>query len=127
MKILVVDDEYIIRRLLSEVLNDWGHQVTVVDNGYEAVRMAKKTSFDIIFSDVHMPEMTGLEVVTLIRKFDQKVTIVMMDSYPDSLSELAKEKGAITCVHKPFDLDEIKEIIKGVKEGVYGREKVGVR
>jgi len=126
MKILVLDDEYIIRQLLREVLNDWGHQVTVVDNGYEAVKLAKNNSFDILFSDVHMPEITGLEVLTLIRKFDKKVTIVMMDSFPDSLSEIAKERGAITCIHKPFSLDEIKEIINEVKEGIHGGEKIEV-
>ena len=126
MKILVLDDEQIIRQLLSEVLNDWGHQVTAIENGYEAVRLAKQNSYDIIFSDVHMPEITGLEVVTLIRKFDQRVIVVMMDSFPDSLSELAKERGAITCIHKPFALEEIKDIIQEVKEGICGGEKIEV-
>lgn len=125
MKILIVDDELIIRKLFSEVLLEDGHQVHCASNGLEAVGKVKEEKYDLIFSDVHMPRMNGLEAVKIIKKMDKKVVIVMMDSFPDLMSELAQEEGAITCIHKPFELKEIRDIIKEVeaKEG----EKIEIR
>ena len=122
MKILVSDDELIIRKLLQDILTNDGHEVLLAKNGGEAVDQARKNAFDLIISDVHMPDITGLEVVTTIREFDQKVAIVMMDSFPDMLSQLAQEKGAITCMHKPFALEELRSIIREVEEKMYGPE-----
>jgi len=120
MKILVVDDELIIRKLLYEILTNEGHEVLLAKNGGEAVDQARRNAFDLIISDVHMPDITGLEVVTTIREFDQKVTIVMMDSFPDELSQLAQERGALTCIHKPFALEELRSIVREVEEKIYG-------
>lgn len=116
MRILVVDDEAIIRHLLTDVLKDYGHQVVAVENGKEAVEQAKESDFDLVFSDVHMPILNGLETIKIIRKLDKKISIVMMDSFPDLLSELAQEEGAITCIHKPFELKEIREILERLSE-----------
>lgn len=115
MKILVVDDEAIIRHLLTDVLKDDQHQVVAVENGKQAVEKVKESSFDLVFSDVHMPVLNGLETVKVIRSLNKKIVIVMMDSFPDLLSELAQEEGAITCIHKPFELKEIREILKNIE------------
>ncbi len=116
MKILVVDDEAIIRHLLTDVLKDDQHQVVAVENGKEAVDKVKDSNFDLILSDIHMPVLNGLEMIKKIRTLDKNITIVMMDSFPDLLSELAQEEGAITCIHKPFELKEIREILKKTQE-----------
>ena len=116
MRILVVDDEAIIRHLLTDVLKDDQHLVVAVENGKEAVDKVKDSSFDLIFSDVHMPVLNGLEMVKKIRTIDKNITIVMMDSFPDLLSELAQEEGAISCIHKPFELKEIREILKNLPD-----------
>ena len=111
-----MDDEAIIRHLLTDVLKDDQHQVVSVENGKEAVDRVKNSRFDLIFSDVHMPVLNGLEMVKKIRTIDKDITIVMMDSFPDLLSELAQEEGAITCIHKPFELKEIREILKNLPD-----------
>ena len=126
MKILVVDDEEIIRRLLWDVLLDDGHEVACANNGREAVIKVKQENFDIIFSDVHMPEMNGLEAVKIIRKLDKKVIIVMTDSFPDVMSVLAQEEGAITCIHKPFELQEIRDIIREAEGENQGGEEIEI-
>ncbi len=127
MRILVVDDEQIIRKLLSEVLLEDGHQVSCACNGVKAIEKVREEKFDLIFSDVHMPEMNGLEAVKIIKRMDEKVVIVMMDSFPDLMSKLAQEEGAITCIHKPFELQEIRDIIKKVGSREEKDEKIEIR
>lgn len=123
MRILVVDDEAIIRHLLTDVLKDDQHQVVAVENGKEAVDKVKDSPFDLIFSDVHMPVLNGLEMVKKIRTIDKNIIIVMMDSFPDLLSELAQEEGAITCIHKPFELKEIREVLKNFPDSKKSKEE----
>jgi two-component system response regulator AtoC len=122
MRILVVDDEAIIRHLLTDIFKEDGHKVIAVENGKEAVEKVKESRFDLVFSDVHMPVLNGLETIKIIRNLDKNISIVMMDSFPDLLSELAQEEGAITCIHKPFELKEIREVLEKLPD--LGKEKV---
>ncbi len=115
MKILVADDDPIIRKLLFEVLTSDGHQVIATENGVEALKEAQKQSFELMFLDVHMPIMNGLETLISIRNQFPGMAVAMMDSYPDQLVRQAQGEGALTCIHKPFDLNEIREIIEGVR------------
>jgi two-component system response regulator (stage 0 sporulation protein F) len=64
--------------------------------------------------DVHMPLMNGLETLIKIRQLFPRMAVAMMDSYPDHLVREAESRGALTCLHKPFDLEEIREIIQQV-------------
>jgi two-component system response regulator (stage 0 sporulation protein F) len=114
MKILVVDDDPIIRKLLLEVLTNDGHQVAVAKNGLEGLNLARRQPFQLVFMDVHMPIMNGLEALISIRNLYPKMAVAMMDSYPDQLVRQAESKGALTCMHKPFDLNEIREVIEEV-------------
>jgi CheY-like chemotaxis protein len=124
MKILVADDDPIIRKLLSEVLTNDGHQVTVTENGYEALKKIQTQAFELIFMDVHMPVMNGLETLISIRRLRPDMAVAMMDSYPDQLVRQAENKGALTCIHKPFDLGEIREVIKGIEKKLHRERKV---
>lgn len=114
MKILVVDDDPIIRKLLLEVLTNDGHQVTVAKNGLEGLNLVRRQPFQLVFMDVHMPIMNGLEALISIRNLYPEMAVAMMDSYPDQLVRQAESKGALTCMHKPFDLNEIREVIEEV-------------
>jgi CheY-like chemotaxis protein len=119
MKILVADDDPIIRKLICEVLREDGHQVSAVANGAEAVKAAQRDEFELLFSDVHMPVMNGLETLRTMRSISPNLPVVMMDSYPDQLVNQAQNEGALTCIHKPFDLKEIREVIEKVKNLCY--------
>ncbi|MBN1521600.1 MAG: response regulator [Candidatus Aureabacteria bacterium] len=116
MRILIVDDEIIIRALLLDVLKSDGHEVDAVGNGYDALKLAKKNDYDIIFSDVHMPEMNGYELLTQIKSHHPQMAVVMMDSYPEELSERCMRDGAFHCVHKPFDISELRKVIKSIED-----------
>jgi CheY-like chemotaxis protein len=115
MRILVADDDPIIRKLLFEVLTSDAHQVTVTENGLEALKEAQKQPFELIFLDVHMPIMNGLETLISIRKLYPEMAVAMMDSYPDQLVRQAQREGALTCIHKPFDLKEIRGVIEKIE------------
>lgn len=117
--VLVADDEDVMRSLFIDLLTERGYEVVAVKNGREALEKAKKIDFAIAFIDVHMPVMNGVEALKAIKKIKPQMVIVMMDSFPDALIEQAKKEGAITCIHKPF---EIKEVIKVIEEVVEQRK-----
>lgn len=124
MRILVADDDPIIRKLLSEVLTSDGHQVTVTENGLQALEEAQKQSFQLVFMDVHMPVMNGLETLISIRSLHPEVVVAMMDSYPDQLVRQAESKGAMTCIHKPFDLNEVRKVIEEAESTIHKERSI---
>jgi CheY-like chemotaxis protein len=116
MKILVADDDPVIRKLLCQVLSEDGHKVSPVTNGAEAIGKVQKEDFELLLLDVHMPVMNGLETLRTMRSTFPQLPVVMMDSYPDQLVKQAENEGALTCIHKPFDLKELREVIEKVKK-----------
>ncbi len=119
--ILIVDDEEIIRSLFTDLLSEEGCEVTCAANGKESIERVKEKSFQIAFIDVHMPIMNGVETVRAIRELSPSTEIVMMDSFPDIFLEQDLKEGAIACIHKPFNIHEVIDIVKeilGTKEKV---------
>ncbi len=110
------------RSLFTDILQDRGHQVTTVANGREAKEKTRDMFFHIAFIDVHMPLMNGVQTLRAIREVSPNTVIVMMDSFPDILIEEAEREGAITCIHKPFN---IREVIEVIEEAAQRREKIG--
>ena len=107
--ILVVDDEEIMRRLFTDILQDQGYTVTTVCHGKEAQEKVGETFFDIAFVDVHMPVMDGIKTLHMLRQISPKTAVVMMDSMPRALLE--EFEGAVSCIHKPFNIKEIKSVV----------------
>jgi CheY-like chemotaxis protein len=121
IKILVVDDEEVMRSLFTDILQDRGYMVVTVCNGREAQEKARDTFFHVAFVDVHMPVMNGVETLRAIKEINPRTAIVMMDSFPDVLLDEAEREGAVSCIHKPFD---IKEVIEVIEEAIERKEKV---
>jgi CheY-like chemotaxis protein len=114
LKILVVDDTLVIRQFLEEVLTDIGFEVDLAEDGRVGYELALKGNYVLILSDVHMPVMNGEEMVRKIKKSRPDIPIIMTDSYPDKLAQKAARAGAICCLAKPFDLEELRDKIKMV-------------
>jgi CheY-like chemotaxis protein len=131
MRILVADDDPVIRKLLCQVLAEDGHEISSATNGAEAIAQIQRSAgpggedFELLLLDVHMPVMNGLETLRTVRDIFPRISVVMMDSYPDHLVHQAQNEGAWTCIHKPFDLDEIREIIERVKRLICQERKIG--
>ena len=139
MKILIVDDERSIRNSLKEILTDEGYDVDVAENGVSACAMVEKEKYDVIFCDIKMPEMDGVETLTRLIAMGIDSAVVMISGHGDI--ETAVEcikKGAFDFIQKPLDLNRILITIKNAKEKVhlvketrilkkkvYGQEMVG--
>tara|TARA_B110000285_G_scaffold73409_1_gene84669 strand:+ start:1609 stop:2784 length:1176 start_codon:yes stop_codon:yes gene_type:complete len=107
-KILIIDDEAPIRASLREILEYEGYQVQEAENGIEGVRLATKFSYDVIFCDIKMPEMDGMEVLEALSDKMTKTCVVMISGH--GTVEAAVEslkKGAYDFIQKPLDLNRI--------------------
>ena len=116
--ILVVDDEFAIREPLKGLLEDRGYKVTIAEDGHAAIEMAKKTHFDIMFIDVVMPGIDGLQTLEEIKKVDPKTKVIVMTGQDvENLTEKAISRGASTCIPKPIDdMDELLQLLRTIKE-----------
>jgi len=112
-KILVVDDEAYTRVFFYELLKEEGYRVTIAEDGRRAIETARKGSFDLVFLDVRMPDIDGVETCKAIKKTSPKTIVIMMSGYPveDEVREALK-LGASDYVAKPFDPDEIMDITR---------------
>ena len=117
--ILVVDDLRRIRLTLGVILEDEGHNVVMVENGYQAIEAVRKTHFDAIFMDIKMPGIDGVQTFREVKKIDPKAAVIMMTAYSvEDLVKEALEEGAYTVVYKPFDIDRIIAIIEELLKDV---------
>ena len=114
-KILVIDDTPVIRELLKEFFGDAGSEVDTAVNGREGYDMAIAEDYDLIICDVHMPEMNGFEMVVNLRQTKPESKIIIMDSLPGKDAKKATDAGAIVCLAKPFDLDELRKLVKEIR------------
>jgi len=114
LKILAVDDEEEIGRMLEKWIIREGHEFTTVNSGRKAVNQVKKTNFDIIFLDLVMPGLSGEETLTEIKKISPETKVVIMTGKlkdTQFLEELI-HKGADSYIRKPFTMKEIFDSIK---------------
>ena len=116
IKVLVVDDEEIIRDFLSRFLSLNGVEVKAVEDGFRAVETVKEEEFDLFFIDARMPMMDGLETFIKLKNIKPNLKCVMMTGYVvDDLLQQAKKEGAILSIRKPFDISEIEAIVETEK------------
>jgi len=110
--ILIVDDLRSIRLTLGGILEDRGHSVVTVEDGYQAIQAVKKTHFDAIFMDIKMPGINGVQTFREIKKVDPGASVIMMTAYSvEDLVKEALEEGAYAILYKPFDIDRIITLI----------------
>jgi len=111
--ILVVDDLQSIRLTLGGILEDEGYNVATAENGYQAIEAVRKTHFDVIFMDIKMPGINGVQTFREVKKIDPKATVIMMTAYSvEDLVKEALEEGAYTVIYKPFDIDRVIALIE---------------
>jgi len=112
--ILIVDDDAGIRETLQETLLDIGRiEVTCVGNGEAGFSLIRKRQFDLIFIDVRLPGMDGLELLRLIKHHDPTLIVVMITGFPsvDSAIQTMKD-GAADFITKPFRFQQIEHVVQ---------------
>ena len=124
-KLLIIDDERGIRNTLKEILADEGYEVDVAENGKQGLEMAQAKSYDLIFSDIKMPEMDGMELLAQIEELRLKnedfksaeASIVMISGHGDVETAVqALKSGAYDFLLKPLDLNRILITTKNALE-----------
>jgi two-component system response regulator (stage 0 sporulation protein F) len=113
-KILIIDDEPVIRNLLLDLLAQNGYEVMAAPGGPEGIARAEEMEFDIIFSDIHMPKMNGLETIRRIKEIRPHTVFVVMESYPDKDCELATKEGVVAHLQKPFNISDVLSVVEDI-------------
>ena len=119
MKILIIDDERSIRNSLGEILADEGYDVDVAEDGATGCAMAEKEKYNIIFCDIKMPGMDGIEVLDKLNEMETDSAVVMISGHGDIATAVeCIKKGAFDFIPKPLDLNRILITIKNASEKV---------
>ena len=113
IKALVVDDKKIIGDLFEFTLGYKGHDITWVANPNDALEKIKNENFDIAFVDIVMPDKDGIAVLREIRSINPGLPVVMMSGYSVLEKRIqSKDLGAIECMKKPFEMDDVRRVVK---------------
>jgi CheY-like chemotaxis protein len=111
-KVLVADDEFLIRWSLTHALGQEGYEVTAVEDGRKAVEAAKAEHFDFIITDLIMPELDGWKVLEMATQTQPPPRVIIITARGnEDTGRIAREKGAWAYVEKPYIIDKIKEIL----------------
>ncbi len=113
-KILVIDDEYSIRETLTMFLNEKGHEISGAASGQEGIVLFERFNPDVVILDIHLPDQSGLDVLSQVKKRDTMAKIIMITAFQDMDTTIqAMKRGAYDYIHKPLDADEIEKAVNG--------------
>ena len=111
-KVLVVDDHELSRDLFCKALTDAGYAVRAAADGLNAIRHMEETRFDVVLTDVAMPQMDGLELLTKIRdRWPDSRVVIHSDLLTWRVARLAKVEGACACLSKSPNTAELLKTI----------------
>ena len=116
--ILVIDDDPGLRRALQQSLIDQGYRVSTAHTGEEAVALVQETAPNIVFVDVKLPTINGLETYLRIKEINPQTVAVMMTAHHGEVRDLvqsALHNNAYACLRKPFDIDELLNVVQEIK------------
>jgi DNA-binding NtrC family response regulator len=125
-KILVADDESIIRENLERILREEMYQVTSVGSGTEALSILEEESADVVLLDLNLPDMPGIEVLRKVKELDPELLVIIITGYASVESAVeALKLGAYDYIKKPFKADVIKLIVRLAFETQGLKKQVG--
>jgi len=115
--ILVIDDKESMRTMLTDSLTEDGYQVDTAGNGKKALELARVKNFDLAITDLKMPDVDGLQVLSGLKDIDNDMSVIIMTAYGTVESAVAAMKnGAYDFITKPFDPDHLTVIIERALE-----------
>jgi DNA-binding NtrC family response regulator len=115
--ILVVDDKDAMRNMLSETLREEGYRVDSADDGQKALDLVRNKSYDLVLTDLKMPSIDGLEVLSKIKEIDEEAPVIVMTAFgtiEDAVN--AMKKGAYDFITKPFDTEHLCVLVNRALE-----------
>lgn len=116
-KILVIDDQRAIRTSLKDILELEGHTIELAENGAEGVSKFSADNFDMVITDIKMPEMDGMEVLSKIMETKPDTAVIMISGHGDIDTAVESiKKGAYDFIEKPLDLNRLLITVKNATE-----------
>ena len=115
--IMVVDDDPEVCDNFKNTLVTSGYRIGIARSGDEAIALAREMTYDVIFIDIKLPAINGLQTYLAIKEINPKVVAVMMTAYRQETVELveaALEQGAYTCLYKPLDMQEVLRLVSEI-------------
>ncbi len=116
-RILIVDDEQSMRDFLRIFFSKQGYEAVVAENGLDALNRIKQEHFDLVMSDIRMPEMDGMRLLHEVRNFSDSLQIIIMTAYGSTADAIkAMKHGAYDYITKPFQLEEVRVTVEKALE-----------
>ena len=113
LHILVVDDKKIIGDLFDFTLGYSGHHIKCIYDPMEAMDALRKENFDMVFLDIIMPGKDGVQLLEEIKAVFPALPVVIMTGYSvEEKRNKAQELGAVTCLKKPFEMEDVRKVVK---------------
>jgi len=117
MKILLVEDEVSVAKVIEQAVETMGHSIDTVYTGKDAMKKLKKQRFDLMLLDIYLPDCRGDELIPKFKKIRPDMGIVAMTGYNTMELELeVRQQGIIYYMIKPFKIEEMKEILDHVSK-----------
>ena len=116
-KILAVDDSPAIRRMVAAVLKKAGHEITSAEDGIEGSRVADSDAFELVITDVHMPNMNGIELIKVLRDkpaYRHTPLLVLTTESSTEMKQQGRDAGATGWIVKPFNPDSLVAAVSKV-------------
>jgi DNA-binding NtrC family response regulator len=129
-RILIVDDDESIRKVLAAILEENGYEVETAENGETAIKKTKTQFYNLALFDIRLPDYEGTVLITKVKDTIPKMRKIIITGFPSLQSAIdALNKGADAYIVKPFDMDKVLQTIKEQlkkqqEEKKYGQEKV---
>lgn len=129
-RILIVDDDENIRKVLTTILEDEGYTVESVDTAKKAIMRTRKKFYNLALIDIRLPDMEGIELLTKMKDATPKMQKIIITGYPTLQNAIeAVNRGADSYIVKPFDMEKVlqtikEELRKQQEEKKYSQEKV---
>ena len=112
-KIMVIDDEEIVCHLLTDLLKDRGYDVEYALSGKEGLAIVQQKSFDVVITDIKMPEISGLQVIIKLKNIDPNIKVIIITAFGNlETAQQSLRLGAYDYITKPLDIEKISFIIK---------------
>jgi DNA-binding NtrC family response regulator len=112
-RILIVDDDENIRKVIATILADEGYAVESVDTARKAIAVTKRKFFNVALIDIRLPDMEGIELLTRMRNTTPKMRKIIITGYPTLQNAVeAVNRGADAYILKPFDMEKVLETIR---------------
>ena len=122
-RILIADDDPILRELVQAYLSDEGYSLTLVEDGREALKAAGGAHFDLIITDMVMPNLDGIELLQALRSTTPQTPVLAMSAgiagcHADLLLRAASAVGAVSVLRKPLNREALLEVVRDLLQGL---------